>query len=146
MCDRLHVADLHLDVHVKAEAVEYPDQPIDRKAIELCATDTRKIRGRDTARLFGCPNRHLPSVEHADDPGSKRGFEMLDIRVGISKIAEQMPGSPDHFHLIAHRYRSFSVRIRSRTRSISCLGVEIPDVDFFWNACTTQMSSPICRA
>ena len=39
----------------------------------------------------------------------------------------------------------WGVREAARIRASSCFGVAMPLVDFFWNAWTTQISSPSCR-
>src|ERR1051325_300668 len=48
----------------------------------------------------------------------------------------------DRYLFACHSNISFSLFNRSSIKSISDLAVLIPLVDFFWNACTTQMSSP----
>jgi hypothetical protein len=47
--------------------------------------------------------------------------------------------------MVVHRLASLNRFNRSRTRSISGLGILIPVFDFFWKAWITQISPAICK-
>jgi hypothetical protein len=69
---------------------------------------------------------------------------LIGIGGRAAKVAKDIAAAVNKFDLLAlHLSISFKVVNRLEIRSICFLGVVIPFVDFFWNACTTQTASAI---
>ena len=109
--------------------------------------DAGEIGGGDSGQLVRRPHRQLAVIEHADDARGQQRAQLLFVRVGLAESADDVAAAPDDIEFVlAHRSLSLSRFSRSWIRSISAFGVLIPVFDFFWNACSTQMSSSICSA
>src|SRR3974390_1926125 len=142
-----HPPHLHLHLHPRPQPVEHRHQPIRCEASQFGIANTRQVRRRYSRPRRRRPHRQPVPFQHLDDLGSQYGLELRGIRIRTPQVPERVPASPYDFHFFApHRNISFNRFSRSRINSISRCGVLIPWVDFFWNACTTQRSSPICTA
>src|SRR5271165_951808 len=144
VCGPMH-ADFHL--HPRAETVQHRYQAVHREAPKVSVADAGEV-GRCDARA-GVRRAHGQSLpaECLDDLSGQDGLELLRVGTLVPKVTERIAAPPHHFQLLTlHRNISFSRFKRSLINSISCCGVLIPCVDFFWNACTTQISSPSCTA
>ena len=85
-------------------------------------------------------------VERLDDFRGQDGLQLLGIGVCMAEVAEDVSVAAHDFEFVGHFNISFNRFNRWRIRSISCCGVLMPFVDFFWKAWTTHRSSPICTA
>ena len=69
---------------------------------------------------------------------------LVVLFIGITEIGKDIATSANDLEVvIRHGSISFMRFKRDLIRSISRRGVAIPFVDFFWNAWTTQIASPI---
>lgn len=105
-------------------------QSVDGEAAEVRIAYAREVGGGDAGQLLRGPHGQLAVIEHATDLCRKQCTQLLAISVGIAEIAEDVATAPDDVHVVAHRSLSHNRCSRSRTRSMSCFGVLIPDFDF----------------
>ena len=121
-------------------------QPVDGEAAEVGPADAGEVGGGNAGHLMGRADSHLPIIEHADDLRREQRAQLFAIGVGMAEVTEDVAAAADDIDVVAHFSFSLSRCSRSRTSSMSCLGVLIPDFDFFWKAWMTQISSSICKA
>ena len=147
--DGIASANRDPDPDIAVQSLKDAHQPVDRKPVEPGLTDARKISRCNASTRRRVANGKPLLVERLDDFRGEEGPELAQACVGCIEVGKDITGASHQFDIVdglAHASISFRRLIRSRTRSISYRGVEIPFVDFFWKAWTTQMSSPNCSA
>jgi len=123
--------DLHVDTPV--EAVKDGHEPVHGETAKLGRANARKLTGVDAGDALGLAHRQFAVIEFADDRGGQDRFKLLHIGPGMPQVAEYIAAASDQFQVLVQVSISFSRLIRSRIKSISCFGVLIPLVDFFWS-------------
>ena len=103
--------------------------------------DACKISGGKPGHLAGLRRAESAVVQHRDDSSRQNRLGVLQVRVRITKIPEDVPAS--HFEVkvpFVHCNKSlFNRASRAFTKSRSAFGVLIPVVDFLRNACTAHI-------
>jgi hypothetical protein len=147
MLDRFRAShpDFHIDA--RAEPVDDRDEAIHREPPQVRIPNPREVSRRDPrSAMRGAYSQVFP-IECLYDFGGQNSLELFSVGVLMPQIAEHIAASPHHSQFfIFHRNISFNLFKRSFIKSISRKGVLTPCVDFFWNACTTQISSPTYTA
>src|ERR1044072_670540 len=122
-------------VHLPMKLLQDGHQPVGRESGELCVADAREVGRGGSSQLLRRASGQAFGVQRLDDLGGQARPQLAHVRVGHSEIGEHVAAAPHQFEFVVfHASASFSRLMRSRTRSISCLGVAIPLVDFFWKA------------
>ena len=135
----------HLDPAV--QAVEDLDEAVDREAVEGRFADAGDVGLGRAGERGGARAAQVAFSQDADDRGGEIGLHQLGVGIGQACVGERIVAPAHDLQLVlTHRNCSLTRLMRSRIRSISCFGVLIPVLAFFWKACSTQTSSSICTA
>ena len=131
---------MYRDPQIAVERRKPFHQPVEREAPEVRVPNPREIRSGETGQRGGLADRQTAVVEHPDDAGRHHRLDLLQVRVGIAQVAENVAAALNQLEFaLAHGIVSLLSRAsRPRTRSISVFGVPIPVFDFFRNAWITQ--------
>ena len=133
--------DLHFQFNPGSKAVENSYQPVKGEAIEIGIADSGEIRRGDARARVRLAYRQAIAIQHLDDFRGKQSFELVHVCVVATEVTKSVAASTDYFQpFVLYRNNSFKRLSRSLTTSISCFGVLLPSVGFFWKACTTQIS------
>src|SRR3954469_15923939 len=138
--------NLNGDLDLLPKGSQDRHQPINGEPAEIGLADAGEIRCHDAGYILGRAHCQIALVKHADNTCSQQRPQLFPVGVRMTEVTKDIAAASDQFGIVCHRSISFKRLSRSWIRSISCFGVLIPDFDFFWKACTTQMSSPICKA
>ena len=86
----------HFEFHLQARAEPVQDghQAIHREPPQIGIADARKIGRRDPGATLRHTNTQTLPVQHLDDLRRQDGFELLDVRVFMTQIAEDIAASP----------------------------------------------------
>ena len=92
-------ADFHFDA--RAEAVEDRHQAINGEATEIGVADAREVRRCNARSGVSRAHGQLVSVQRLDDFGGQDALELVDVRVLMAKVAEDVASSPHQFQRFA---------------------------------------------
>jgi hypothetical protein len=125
-------AGCDLEIEARPEFVDNGKQAINGKPLQFHLADARKIRGGDAGPTLRFPNGEFVAFENLENLRGKNALQLPNIRIRVAKITVNIAATVHKFHVvILHFSISFSRLSLSITRSISCLGVFTPWVDFF---------------
>src|SRR5579863_9078833 len=143
-------ADVDGQLDLLAEAAEDRHQPIDRETGEIDVADSYELAMSDPAAGLGLPGGQTLSVEDLDDLRREQRLGLAHIGVGKAEIAEHVAAAAYDVQRVVGTFGHCTISLTRRSRasitSISCFGVLIPVLDFFWNAWITHTSAPSCTA
>jgi ISXO2-like transposase domain len=125
-------AGCDLEIEARPEFVDNGKQAINGKPLQFHLADARKIRGGDAGPMLRFANGEFVAYENLEDFCGKNAFQLPNIRIRVAKITVNIAAPAYKFHVVfLHFSISFSRLSLSIARSISCLGVFTPWVDFF---------------
>jgi hypothetical protein len=125
-------ADLYLYVQAGAKAIQNGHETIHREPPEVGVANAREVGRSDAGARMGFADAQIFLIQYLNDLRRQDRLELGDIRVLVTKIAEDVPASPLHFEsLNLHCNISLSTFKRCRIVSISRCGVLMPCFDFF---------------
>jgi hypothetical protein len=129
-------AHAHRKLDFLPEQSQDRHKPVEREPSQIGAADTGKVRVADSGRVFRLAGRPASVIENLDDFGCHERLGLQQVSVVAAKITKDVAAAADQFDVVfgAHFNISFNLLIRSRIRSVSCFGVLMPLLDFFWKA------------
>src|SRR5450432_1419278 len=126
----------HLYLDPRAEPVKNCHKTVQGEPCEIRIAYSGEVGCGDAGTgMRGAHGEAFP-VERLDDFGRENGFELLCIGVLVAEVAVHIAAAAHDIQLFVafHFSISFSFFSRSFITSISCFGVLMPLVDFFWKA------------
>jgi len=119
--------DFQFDFDARAEAVDDPDQTIERETRKVSVTDAREVRRRNASESMRRSYRQAIAIESLDDLCREQRFELLHVGVVLAEVAIDISTAADDFErFVLHHNISFNRFTRAAIKSISCFGVLIP--------------------
>src|SRR5580704_2933538 len=120
------------DFHSRSEQIKDRHEPVNGETAKVSVADTGEVGSRNTRAPVRGPHGQPLAVHDLDDLGGEDRLELFGVRVLVLEVAEHVAAAAHDFQFFLHRNISFNLLRRSLIRSISCLGVLMPFVDFFW--------------
>ncbi len=95
-------ARLDTDIDPPIQLAQDSHQPIDREAIELDLTDSRKIRCGNAGLFLGCTDRQPLVVERLDYLCRQQSSELFGIRIWSAEVPKDIAATANDLQLVAN--------------------------------------------
>lgn len=96
--------------------------------------DALNVGGIDARNFCTLTQSQFLLIECSDDGSCQARFDELAFCIRIAEICENISAAAIKFDSVDYFKPAFNRRSLSRSTSMSCWGVLIPRLDFFWKA------------